>query len=599
MFTDKAQAAIDLAKDHVCGTSGPAGQLTIAALLAAMAHRAETATLLAECLGVTREGIRDVCPELVTTMRCRGKLDLSEGMRAVVLSARGLANDVVDRSHPGLVDVRHLTGAIALSREACDQCAVPVKSISEVVQVLTTWYDRDLSVPRLDELAARLETLRKDLLKRVFGQDHAVHAFVEGLFNAEVVTSADTARTAPRAVFVFAGPPGVGKTFMAELGAAHLQRPFKRFDMSGFSGHQQGEALTGMARSFMGAHPGILTEFVEKNPTAVLLFDEIEKAHRNTIHLFLQLLDRGALEDKYHERNVPFGETTIIFTTNAGRMLYERPNATGVHTLNTTFHRRTILDALETERDPLTREPFFPQALCSRLATGYPVLFHHLGCAELERVAAAELARVGALIEKQYAKDVRVDSQVALCLVLREGAHADARTVRSQTEGFVKGELFKFCQLFDSDRLEDVLERVDSIEFSFDDRQSRPAELQELFDVTGAPRVLLVAGADLGDLYARAYGDISWLTAATPEDALRLLATQPVDLVLLDLWLGQKSSTETIEQFDRLPTGARGLDRGQELLRKVRERMPETPLFILALPSTRTPSMPPWTTSCS
>ena len=62
-------------------------------------------------------------------------------------------------------------------------------------------------------------------------------------------------RKAPRAVFVFAGPPGVGKTYLAELGASALNRPFKRFDMSAYSGHQQNEQLVGVARSYQGAHP--------------------------------------------------------------------------------------------------------------------------------------------------------------------------------------------------------------------------------------------------------------------------------------------------------------------------------------------------------
>ena len=166
--------------------------------------------------------------------------------------------------------------------------------------MLASWYEKDIQLPRLDELTERLLKMRAELLTKVFGQDHAVHAFVEGVFNAEVVAAADIKRKAPRALFVFAGPPGVGKTYLAELGAFVLERPFKRFDMSAYSGQQQNEALVGVAKNYQGAHPGTLTEFVEKNPNAVLLFDEIEKSHIKTIQLFLQVLDAGILEDKYH-----------------------------------------------------------------------------------------------------------------------------------------------------------------------------------------------------------------------------------------------------------------------------------------------------------
>ncbi|MCP4899322.1 MAG: ATP-dependent Clp protease ATP-binding subunit, partial [bacterium] len=207
-----------------------------------------------------------------------------------------------------------------------------------------------------------------ELLTKVFGQDHAIHAFVEGIFNAEVVAAADTSRRAPRALFVFAGPPGVGKTYLAELGAATLERPLRRFDMSSYADQHQSDALIGTAKSYRGAQPGHLTEFVEKNPDAILLFDEIEKANLKTIHLFLQVLDAGVLEDKYNEREVSFRDTTIIFTTNAGRKLYEQPNSSGVHMANAAFHRKTILDALENDKDPKTGQAFFPAAICSRMA---------------------------------------------------------------------------------------------------------------------------------------------------------------------------------------------------------------------------------------
>jgi ATP-dependent Clp protease ATP-binding subunit ClpA len=214
----------------------------------------------------------------------------------------------------------------------------------------------------------------------------------------------------------------VGKTFLAELGAAHLERPFKRFDMSAYADHQQQNALVGWDESYKGAQPGLLTGFVDKNPNAVLLFDEIEKAHLNTVQLFLQLLDAGRLEDKFLKRDISFTETTIIFTTNAGRKLYDLASEGAVRSANAAFHRKTILDALEHETDPRTGKPCFPQAICSRLATGYPVLFNHLRVNELERVVRAELIRVAGLLQQQYRKQVDFHELLPMCLVLREGA---------------------------------------------------------------------------------------------------------------------------------------------------------------------------------
>jgi len=456
----------------------------------------------------------------------------------------------------------------------------------DAVARLNAWCLEEGLAPRLEELAEKLRVVRADLLAKVFGQDHAVQAFVEGLFNAEVVAASDLQRKAPRAVFVFAGPPGVGKTFLAELGASHLNRPFRRFDMSAYSDHQQHSGLVGFEESYKGAQPGALTGFVEKNPTAVLLFDEIEKAHLNTIHLFLQLLDAGRLEDKFLKREISFTDTTIIFTTNAGRKLYDQSDDGGVRSANAAFHRKTILDALEHENDPRTGKPFFPEAICSRMATGYPVLFNHLRVNELERVVEAELSRVTGLLERQYRKRVNFHELLPMCLVLREGARADARTLRSQAETFLKTELFKFCQLFNTDRLEEVWCKVDSVRLELDGTvENLDPDVRSLFEATDRPRVLMVAGSELADLYRESVSDVDWRVGQTAAEALQILANEEVEMVLLDLSLGagREGAGKTIAQFDHVPAAAHGLDQGQEILRKIRERLPELPVYLLAL----------------
>jgi hypothetical protein len=368
MFTQRAQAVIDLAKDMAFSSGSP--ELGLSPVLAAIGKHSEARVLLAECVGMMPDGLEKTCPEMPEPVSCPGKLRLGGPTGTMLTCAKELAGEVPDRTHPGLIGLRHLACALAVSREACAILKAMPKTQQDVAALLASWYERDAQAPHLDELAERLRNLRNELLKKVFGQDHAVHAFVEGLFNTEVVAAADTQRKAPRAVFVFAGPPGVGKTYLAELGASLLDRSFRRFDMTAFSGHKQNDALIGMAKMYRGAHPGALTEFVEENPNAILLFGEIEKAHQNTIYLFLQILDAGTLEDKYHERNVGFRDTMSIFTTNVGRKLYDRPNSSGIHAANAAFHRRTILDALENETDPRTRQPFFPAAICSRMAAG-------------------------------------------------------------------------------------------------------------------------------------------------------------------------------------------------------------------------------------
>jgi ATP-dependent metalloprotease FtsH len=584
MFTTKAEQIVATAKDLAASRQVPT--LELVDVLATLVEDAEASVLLADCLGCASDALVERFPPLKVSKRCHDKLPLSEAVRGLLKTARSLANEAPDRVYPGLIGVRHLVAATATSAEACALLRQSPIAFDAAVTRITEWYQRDAFAPRLDELPQRLRQLRAELLACVVGQDHAIHAFVEGLFNAEVVAAADAERKRPRALFVFAGPPGVGKTYLAELGAAQLGRPFKRFDMSAYAGHEMEAALVGMAKSYRGAHAGQLTEFVEKHPEGVLLFDEIEKAHLNTIHLFLQILDAGRLEDKYHERDVAFRDTTIIFTTNVGRKLYDRPEAHGIHGANAAFHRKTILDAIEHEHDPRTGQPFFPAAICSRMATGYPLLFNHLGVNELQRVVRAELSRVAGLLQLQYFKRVTFDELLPMCLVLKEGARADARTLCSQAATFLKTELFKFCHLFTSDRLEEVFGQFDRIHLTLDQEpHSVGADVAELFDASQRPQVLMIADGDLTDLYCETIPEIDWHSASTADDALEILARSDVTLVLLDLWVGRSLSTPllTLQQFDHAPAAARGLDRGQEILHKIRERASSVPVYLLSL----------------
>jgi len=575
---------IELGKDYAF--SEPSDHLRIVHLLAAMVHNPEPGVLLADCFGVTPEELRAALPRPVVPVRCSVRLPLEPALHALLQRALELAQRVPDRACPGLIDLQHLALATAASTEAAGILALTPVSIDDAGARLEAWRGRVTSTPNLRELTEHLRGLREELLGRVYGQDHAVSAFVEGLFAAEVVATADFDRRAPKGVFVFAGPPGVGKTLLAETGAARLGRPFKRFDMSAYSDHQAQSQLIGTPGAYSGARPGLLTEFVMKNPDAVLLFDEIEKAHVNTIHLFLQILDAGVLEDKFEEKSAAFRDTIIVFTTNAGKKLYDQPNSSGVYASNSAFRRQTILDALATEQDARTGQPFFPPAICSRMGTGYPIMFNHLRVNELERVADAELRRMAALFERQYYKRVTFHPWVPMCMVLREGARIEARTLRAQTESFVKTEVFRFCELFRAERLDEVFAQLDSLHITVADPETAlDPEMQALFTTEETPRVLLAAGEELTSLYRRHITGIDWHAASTAQDALEVLASEDVDLVLIDIWLGTPPapSSATVQQFDHIPLGARSLDRGQELLRAVRDRMPNVPVYLLSL----------------
>ena len=446
------------------------------------------------------------------------------------------------------------------------------------------------SAPKTEYLAQVLKELRQNLLLRIVGQDQAVHSFVEGLFNAEVVAAADPERRRPKAIFVFAGPPGVGKTLLAESGAEALGRPFKRFDMSGYADESGVAMLVGMQRSYKGAGPGQLTEFIDTNPDCLLLFDEIEKADLGVIHLFLQLLDNGSLEDRFTSEQLAFKDAIIIFTTNAGRSLYDNPNSTGIQSAKTSFHRRTILSALENEVDPRTRRPSFPQAICSRLATGYPIMFNHLGLGELERISQFELDRMGRLLKKQYNLETVHGPELPLCLVLREGGRPDARTVRAQTEIFVKTELFKFFSLYKPERLKTILKQAQRMVFQVDDSEALPEEIANLLQPQIKPVILLAARPEIIALWTASLTGLDFKPASDLVEARTLLSMHDFDFCLLDLWfdsvpdsnINQAGPGATAFMFDHVPLASRSIRNGQELLRWLNEKHPELPCFLLS-----------------
>ena len=453
--------------------------------------------------------------------------------------------------------------------------------------------EREQAGASLSELTRRIRAMRRSLLEKVHGQDHVVHAFAEGMFGAEALAPADAKRRSPRAVFVFAGPPGVGKTFLAEQAAEALSVPCKRFDMSSFADHQAQINLIGFAPSYKDAKPGLLTDFVKKNPQCILIFDEIEKAHLNTIHLFLQILDAGLLHDDFLDENVAFRDTIIIFTTNAGRQLYEgepKPNVAGLP-------RQTVLNALETDTHPQTDKPFFPASICSRLATGYPMMFGHLQAHDLEKISEGEFRRLSTLFERQYRIRTEACKQLPAILLFAEGGQADARTLKAQTGLFFKNEVFKLCRLWDAS-LESALEKLESIRFEIE-LPSLPGEVKDLFENPSRPEILFFGSASRAEKLRERLPRILVRNAGEEEQAVKILSEQPVAFVLMEL-SGEDDPASacadpmktrrlwnavlndgTQYAFDHVPAAAKFLRASRNFFRTLRQRLPDMPVYLL------------------
>ena len=162
---------------------------------------------------------------------------------------------------------------------------------------------------------SKLQHLHRDLTNTVFGQDAAIEALAAAI---KMARSGLGKPEKPIGSFLFSGPTGVGKTEVARQLAFILGIELIRFDMSEYMERHAVSRLIGAPPGYVGFDQGgLLTEAITKKPHAVLLLDEIEKAHPDVFNILLQVMDHGTLTDN-NGRKSDFRNVIIVMTTNAG-----------------------------------------------------------------------------------------------------------------------------------------------------------------------------------------------------------------------------------------------------------------------------------------
>lgn len=185
------------------------------------------------------------------------------------------------------------------------------KHVEQVVARIARIPEKNVS--RSDK--KRLKTLDGDIKRKVFGQDGAIDALCRSILRSRAgLGNPDK----PVGSFLFTGPTGVGKTEVAKQLAYNLGVEFIRFDMSEYMEKHAVSRLIGAPPGYVGFEQGgLLTEAVVRNPYAVVLLDEIEKAHPDLFGILLQVMDHGALTDN-SGRKTDFRNVVIIMTSNVG-----------------------------------------------------------------------------------------------------------------------------------------------------------------------------------------------------------------------------------------------------------------------------------------
>lgn len=256
-----------------------------------------------ECLKIL-QGLKKYYEEFHGVRYSTPSLKAAVDLSAKYMNDRRLPDKAIDLIDEAGADVK-------LRKPDSNTKQVTVKDIEALVSKIAKIPTRTVKVDDRN----RLMTLSGDLKKVIFGQDEAVDELVTAI---QMSRSGLSEPNRPVGNFMFAGPTGVGKTEMAKQLAEALGIEFIRFDMSEYMEKHTVSRLIGSPPGYVGYDEGgQLTEAVHQNPHAVLLLDEIEKAHEDIYNVLLQVMDHATLTDS-SGRKIDFRQIVLILTTNTG-----------------------------------------------------------------------------------------------------------------------------------------------------------------------------------------------------------------------------------------------------------------------------------------
>ncbi len=265
--------------------------------------------------------------ETVAILRgLKSRFELHHGVKytnaALATAAELSARYINDRHLPDkAIDVIDEAGAAQrILPKTRQKKVITNREIEDIIAKIARIPARTVAVDERNSL----RTLDRDLKTVVFGQDKAIDALADAI---KMARSGLGNPQKPIGSFLFTGPTGVGKTEVARQLAYTLGVELIRFDMSEYMERHAVSRLIGAPPGYVGFEQGgLLTEAITKTPYAVLLLDEIEKAHPDIYNVLLQVMDHGTLTDN-NGRKADFRNVVVVMTTNAGA---EALNKTGI-----------------------------------------------------------------------------------------------------------------------------------------------------------------------------------------------------------------------------------------------------------------------------
>lgn len=407
----------------------------------------------------------------------------------------------------------------------------------------------------LPSMLEKIRNINEFLVKKVKGQDEAIRAFLSGYFKYELNEDKAMWNT-----FLFAGSPGTGKTYLANCIAKALELPILVVNMSEYSNDQDSSGrFQGLDPVWKNPKEGVVTSFVRSHPKCILVFDEIERCHVTVTNLFLQIYNEGFLTDLYTKERISFKHVIGIFTTNAGKGLYDSMQYTHLSSLP----RKQIIAALLEDKG--TNGALLSAPLVSRFDSGTICMFNKLEPFALIDIIKNGFAESVKTFSERFDVQCTMDNNLYPALLYSNGGLADARSSVRTAEEYVSNELNEALSRIGKDKAGEIK----NIKFTIEDK-----ELDSIFKEKGVRAVVICNNDVKKQLDHFTIKNVELCFATSLEEAKKMVLRK-CTFIILDIEFNLRSTRRDFIDIEDLDSD------GRDLLDFIQEFVPDLPVYFL------------------